>query len=492
MFAQGKIAPSQYGVLFDVADRRGAGALSLPDWLAFAELLSKPDAEYEIAFRVFDRDNDGRVGADHVAALQQNLPVSPVSGSGSGYAGKRGGGEALDYPQFAQLVKDSQAEHVRNAFRALDNRRDAEGCVSARDLQDVVAPAVRQHVSDHVLEHLPLLADSSATSGGEKISLPRLRAFQNVVAQLDLIEHIVHAAVARSPDGKVDREGFMDAAVRATRSALFTPLEVDVLFHFAVLGSSSSSSGSSSSNGKHDKAEANPRLTLPDFLRVVDPMYTTHAPPAHAATSGLQKSKDLVKEEVKSFVYTALESLHHFGLGSLAGAFGAFMVYPIDLVKTRMQNQRSVRVGSPLYANSIDCAKKVIRHEGLRGLYSGVMPQLVGVAPEKAIKLTVNDISRELLTNKSTGQLWTPLEPVAGGSAGACQVIFTNPLEIVKIRLQMQGEAVKSDPSVPRRSAIWIVRHLGLKGLYKGASACLLRDSTFPPRENLYLLVKPT
>jgi hypothetical protein len=35
------------------------------------------------------------------------------------------------------------------------------------------------------------------------------------------------------------------------------------------------------------------------------------------------------------------EFLEHFLLGAIAGGIGAFAVYPIDLVKTRMQNQRS-------------------------------------------------------------------------------------------------------------------------------------------------------
>lgn len=70
---------------------------------------------------------------------------------------------------------------------------------------------------------------------------------------------------------------------------------------------------------------------------------------------------------------------------------------------------------------------------------------------------------------------------VAGGSAGASQVIFTNPLEIVKIRLQVQGEQAKAlgAEAVPRRSAIYIVKQLGIVGLYKGVSACLLRDVPF-------------
>lgn len=75
----------------------------------------------------------------------------------------------------------------------------------------------------------------------------------------------------------------------------------------------------------------------------------------------------------------------------LISATGATAVYPIDLVKTRMQNQRSgPMVGELMYKNSWDCFKKVIRHEGVLGLYRGLGPQLVGVCPEKAIKLTVH------------------------------------------------------------------------------------------------------
>lgn len=64
-------------------------------------------------------------------------------------------------------------------------------------------------------------------------------------------------------------------------------------------------------------------------------------------------------------------------------------------------------------------------------------------------------------------------------SANTVNQVFTNPLEIVKIRLQVQGEVAKTVDGAPKRSAIWIVRNLGLVGLYKGASACLLRDVPF-------------
>ncbi|KAL8183463.1 UNVERIFIED_CONTAM: hypothetical protein K2H54_041856 [Gekko kuhli] len=59
--------------------------------------------------------------------------------------------------------------------------------------------------------------------------------------------------------------------------------------------------------------------------------------------------------------------------------------------------------------------------------------------------------------------------------AGASQVIFTNPLEIVKIRLQVAGEITTG----PRVSSLTVLKDLGIFGLYKGAKACFLRDIPF-------------
>uniref|UniRef100_A0A8C7ZUY8 Solute carrier family 25 member 12 n=1 Tax=Oryzias sinensis TaxID=183150 RepID=A0A8C7ZUY8_9TELE len=86
----------------------------------------------------------------------------------------------------------------------------------------------------------------------------------------------------------------------------------------------------------------------------------------------------------------------------------------------------------------------------------------------------VNDFVRDKFTQKDdTIPLFA--EIMAGGCAGASQVIFTNPLEIVKIRLQVAGEITTG----PRVSALSVVRDLGFFGLYKGAKACFLRDIPF-------------
>ena len=358
----------------------------------------------------------------------------------------------MTYPQFAQMLRGLQGERIRQAFHLFD--KDGDGYIDPEDFQRIILETARHKLSDHLLENLPTLCNIST---GSKISYANVRAFQNVIREMDMIENIVRSAISKSKDGKITRSDFLNEAARVTRFTFFTPMEADILFHFAGLDAPSG------------------QLSLSDFAKVIDSSWHTTTALAEEAAAGVTK----VAEKSSQVLHKMLESVHHFALGSIAGAFGAFMVYPIDLVKTRMQNQRSARVGERLYNNSVDCFKKVIRNEGVPGLYSGVVPQLIGVAPEKAIKLTVNDLARGFFTNKDNGKIWWPHEVISGGLAGACQVVFTNPLEIVKIRLQVQGEVAKSMQGAPRRSAVWIVKNLGLVGLYKGASACLLRDGEY-------------
>ncbi|XP_073161923.1 electrogenic aspartate/glutamate antiporter SLC25A12, mitochondrial isoform X3 [Lepidochelys kempii] len=87
-------------------------------------------------------------------------------------------------------------------------------------------------------------------------------------------------------------------------------------------------------------------------------------------------------------------------------------------------------------------------------------------------RLTLSDIER--ITPLAEGALPYNLAELQR-QAGCSQVIFTNPLEIVKIRLQVAGEIATG----PRVSALTVLKELGIFGLYKGAKACFLRDIPF-------------
>ena len=293
------------------------------------------------------------------------------------------------------MLRGLQGERIRQAFHHFD--KDGDGYIEPEDFQRIILETAKHKLSDHLLENLHTLCNIST---GSKISYANVRAFQNMIREMDLVEMVIRQATAESTDGKITRTDFLNEAARITRFSLFTPMEADILFHFASLDNPSG------------------RLGLSDFAKVLDASWRN---PLYNAYEKMGSGNG-VKTAGGSVLYSVLESVHHFALGSLAGAFGAFMVYPIDLVKTRMQNQRSSRVGEMLYKSSWDCAQKVVRNEGFKGLYSGVLPQLVGVAPEKAIKLTVNDLVRGHFSSKE-GKIHVKHEILAGGAAGACQVV---------------------------------------------------------------------
>ncbi|XP_069480130.1 mitochondrial glutamate carrier 1 [Ambystoma mexicanum] len=186
--------------------------------------------------------------------------------------------------------------------------------------------------------------------------------------------------------------------------------------------------------------------------------------------------------------------------GGIAGLIGVTCVFPIDLAKTRLQNQQD---GQRLYKSMSDCLIKTIRSEGYFGMYRGAAVNLTLVTPEKAIKLAANDFFRQTLS--ADGKKLTLLkEMLAGCGAGTCQVIVTTPMEMLKIQLQdagrlaaqrkmmssqaqistSAGEAAASESVAPRRAtAMQISRELlktkGIAGLYKGLGATLVRDVPF-------------
>uniref|UniRef100_A0A3B4DG92 Mitochondrial glutamate carrier 1 n=1 Tax=Pygocentrus nattereri TaxID=42514 RepID=A0A3B4DG92_PYGNA len=177
--------------------------------------------------------------------------------------------------------------------------------------------------------------------------------------------------------------------------------------------------------------------------------------------------------------------------GGVAGLIGVTCVFPIDLAKTRLQNQQN---GSRLYTSMSDCLIKTIRSEGYFGMYRGAAVNLTLVTPEKAIKLAANDFFRFHLSKD--GQKLTLLrEMLAGCGAGTCQVIVTTPMEMLKIQLQDAGRIAAQRKLMPQTvapggpvevkspTAMQLTRELlrekGIAGLYKGLGATLLRDVPF-------------
>ncbi|KAJ7293054.1 mitochondrial carrier domain-containing protein [Mycena rebaudengoi] len=443
-----KIGRAQFAILFRVADSSRRGLVSWEDFTVFETVLKRPDADYWMAFQYFDVDHSGFIDYNEFKTVfsanvgPDSIPFDFDCDWVKLYLGKKNGTHVLGYHEFTQLMKGLQGERLRQAFKYLD--KDQDGFILPEQFKQIILEIAGHKLSDAVIDRLPTLC---TLSPGQRISYSEVIAFHNVIRGTHLLRP------AKTKDGRIDQSDFLDHSASSSRYSLFTPMEASIIFHFAGRGSGAQ------------------RLALPDFAQLLDPRW--RAPNDEGdivpAAAGL------------SFVQGFLHSAYSFVQGGIAGGIGATLVYPIDM--GQMQNQRSSVVGQLLYKNSLDCAKKILRNEGFVGFYRGLGPQLIGVAPEKAIKLTVNDIIRGRATDPETGRIKLYWELIAGGTAGGCQVVCATFMRFVihldmKIRLQVQGEAAKVEGMSPK-GAVHIIRQLGVLGLYKGASACLLRDIPF-------------
>ncbi|XP_050300438.1 calcium-binding mitochondrial carrier protein Aralar1 isoform X2 [Anthonomus grandis grandis] len=436
-------------LLGGIVDTSKDGLISYPEFQAFEGLLCFPDALYKTAFQLFDTNGNGMVSFPEFVEvmkkteLHQRIPFNMESPFVQLYFGKQKQ-RLVTYHEFSQFLHDFHEEYAIEGFKRAD--KDGSGFISLLDFQDIMISIKSHLLTKQVQAHLIEAVQGETQS--KRVSFPYFIAFNALLNNMELVKRIYLNVTNGHRTQEVSKEEFMHSAQAMSQ---MTPLEVEILFHLM------------------DVLHQTGRIVYNDLYAIAPEPYFKQI------TSRLAEIHAVSSPEERGVVIQILESVYRFSLGSVAGAVGATAVYPIDLVKTRMQNQRTGSlVGELMYRNSIDCFKKVVRHEGVFGLYRGLVPQLLGVAPEKAIKLTVNDLVRDKLTDKN-GRIPLWGEILSGGCAGGSQVVFTNPLEIVKIRLQVAGEI-----AVGSKVRAWtVVKELGLFGLYKGARACLLRDVPF-------------
>ncbi|XP_050463118.1 calcium-binding mitochondrial carrier protein Aralar1 isoform X1 [Cataglyphis hispanica] len=441
--------PDSVNLLAGIVDTSKDGLISFAEFQAFEGLLCVPDALYKTAFQLFDTNGNGMVAFDEFVevmrktVLHQKMPFNMDSSFIKLYFGKDKK-RLISYAEFSQFLHDFHEEYATEAFKKFD--KDGAGFISALDFQDIMLSIKSHLLTKDVRDNL--IAAVSVGQSGRKVSFPYFMAFNSLLNNMELIKRIYLNATNGHRYQEVTKEEFLYSAQMMSQ---ITPLEVDILFHLC------------------DLLHQTGKIVYNDLVAITPEQYFKQI------TKRVAEIKAVSSPDDRGIIVQMLESGYRFVLGSIGGAVGATAVYPIDLVKTRMQNQRTGSfIGELMYRNSFDCFQKVIRHEGIFGLYRGLMPQLMGVAPEKAIKLTVNDFVRDKFMDKN-GNLPLYGEIISGACAGGSQVIFTNPLEIVKIRLQVAGEIAGGS----KVRAWTVVKELGLFGLYKGARACFLRDVPF-------------
>ncbi|XP_028573921.2 solute carrier family 25 member 48 isoform X3 [Podarcis muralis] len=182
--------------------------------------------------------------------------------------------------------------------------------------------------------------------------------------------------------------------------------------------------------------------------------------------------------------------LDDFVAGWVGGAAAVIVGHPLDTVKTRLQAGQG-------YGNTFKCVLTVYRNEAVAGFFKGMSFPLVSIAIYNSVVFGVFSNTQRLISQQRYGNSHHPPSladlALASMAAGAVSVGIGGPVDLVKIRLQMQtqtfiaaanlnlkhraaGFSVETAYRGPVHCVGMILRQEGLGGLYRGSSAMILRD----------------
>ena len=192
-----------------------------------------------------------------------------------------------------------------------------------------------------------------------------------------------------------------------------------------------------------------------------------------------------------------LDKRRFYVIGPSLFMFVRTFIYPFQFIKTRLFMQHQ----STHYNGTFDAFRKVIKYEGVRGLYRGFNVSILGLASGQ-MYITTYELTRSRLEGYSTGVKGL----VAGAAATCVGQTVTVPIDIISQHLMMEGQVstattrprapyvvvknvdyIVPEQGVRLRSGVTITREIfqqeGLRGFYRGYGVSLL---TYAPNSALW------
>jgi solute carrier family 25 phosphate transporter 23/24/25/41 len=163
----------------------------------------------------------------------------------------------------------------------------------------------------------------------------------------------------------------------------------------------------------------------------------------------------------------ALSPLQKLFGGAIAGVLSVCVTYPLDAARARLTVQGGL--ANTAHTGIFNTLSTVVRAEGLRGVYRGVLPTIWGIAPYVGLNFTVFETLRTTVPRNDNGEPDALYLLGCGALAGACGQTAAYPMDILRRRFQlstMRGDATEYTSTLGGLRTI--VREEGVRGLYKG------------------------
>ncbi|XP_026102478.1 calcium-binding mitochondrial carrier protein SCaMC-3-like isoform X1 [Carassius auratus] len=168
-----------------------------------------------------------------------------------------------------------------------------------------------------------------------------------------------------------------------------------------------------------------------------------------------------------------LKVQERFVAGSLAGATAQTVIYPMEVLKTRLTLRKTGQ-----YSSVADCAKQILQKEGVLAFYKGYLPNMLGIIPYAGIDLAVYETLKNAWLQRYSEGSPDPgvLVLVGCGTASStCGQLASYPLALIRTRMQAQA-SVKGAPQLSMLTLFRsIVAQDGVVGLYRGIAPNFLK-----------------
>lgn len=171
--------------------------------------------------------------------------------------------------------------------------------------------------------------------------------------------------------------------------------------------------------------------------------------------------------------------------GAVAGIASGIVTCPLDVIKTRLQAQGSWRprhqgrASRVVYQGLLGTARVIWSQDGVRGMYRGLGPMLLGYVPTWAVYMSVYDWSKDFFYTRMENKWLSRIS--ASVTAGACSTLATNPIWVIKTRLMSQVSARASEEHRPPwhyKNTFDAFRKMytneGMRAFYSGLTPALL------------------
>mmetsp|Transcript_7115 Transcript_7115/g.26172 ORF Transcript_7115/g.26172 Transcript_7115/m.26172 type:complete len:312 (-) Transcript_7115:1569-2504(-) len=162
--------------------------------------------------------------------------------------------------------------------------------------------------------------------------------------------------------------------------------------------------------------------------------------------------------------------------GAVGGISEACLLQPMDVIKTRLQLDKT-----GVYRGSlVTCGRTVAQQEGLRALWKGLTPFATHLGLKYMLRMSSNTTYQNLFRDKK-GQLSTAGKVASGFLTGVTEAtVVVTPFEVVKIKLQQQKIVPGQAPKYlgPLHTARTVLLEEGVLGLWAGWLPTVLRNGT--------------